>query len=130
MTIPIIVYTLSVSSSGEYSKKNWSILEQSFKLLSTVASVPSTVTPSRSDLNFGTSSGLIITFPTPVAMAVGDMLIVNANFTGIPSIASSTAGTCTSGTMTLLGSNKKLLCLFTSAVSVSTNIDFSTTGAD
>lgn len=88
------------------------------------------MTPTRSNSDLSASSGIIFTFPLPISVSAGDYLVVNANFTGVPAVSTKTSVTCTSGTFYLLGFNKKLVCMFTSAVSASTNIDFATLGTD
>ena len=88
------------------------------------------MTPTRSNSDLSASSGIVFTFPLPISVSAGDYLVVNANFTGVPAVSTKTSVTCTSGTFYLLGFNKKLVCMFTSAVPASTNINFATLGTD
>ncbi|KAL4505422.1 hypothetical protein ABPG72_002484 [Tetrahymena utriculariae] len=124
--IPIFVYSISQTASGEYKKDNWQIVEQQFNIKSSAVSTSgTTVTPTRSNSAMG-ASNIQLTFQVPVAFSFQDMLIINVNDLIIPtpSTADQTKVSCTSGTMFLLVNNKILACQFTSAVTSGSNIIF------
>ncbi|EAR88802.2 hypothetical protein TTHERM_00262980 (macronuclear) [Tetrahymena thermophila SB210] len=124
--IPIFIYSIYQTPTGEYKKDNWQIVEQQFNIKSSAVSTSgTTVTPTRSNSAMG-ASNIQITFQVPVAFSSSDMLIININDLNIPtpSTVDQTKVSCTSGTMFLLVNNKILACQFNSAVTSGSNIIF------
>ncbi|KAL4456555.1 hypothetical protein ABPG74_000662 [Tetrahymena malaccensis] len=124
--IPIFVYSISQTVTGEYKKDNWQIVEQQFNIKSSAVSTSgTTVTPTRSNSAMG-ASNVQFTFQVPTAFSIQDMLIIYINDLIIPtpSTIDQTQVQCTSGNMFLLAYNKILACQFTSAVTSGSNIIF------
>lgn len=128
MWMPQMVYSISSSVVGSYSKTNWSIIHQEFLIKSAAAVTASpSVSPYRSS-NSLSEPNLSFTFPLVVAADIGDYLVVQLNFP-FPQKSSDdqTKLTCTSGNSYLLGFGNRLVCEFTASVSANTDIVFTNT---